>query len=383
MDDSNCFMNCGDILIHYSLIDPKTRRFFDKYLSEDAELLSDGTALSPDCEIRITPAFIEENRWLVNADEQDLSFREFQSLMLATGNELLYHHRALFHGAALLWKGRAWILTAPSGTGKTTQLRHWKRLLKREAKVINGDKPLLVCREDGTVWVYSSPWRGKERYGIPGLRAPLGGILLLKQGEENHIRRIDPGEAVLPLFTEFVSFPEDTGQIQCQAQILEQVLGTIPVWELTNLGDEKSAQITLETLQHFLEAETEDRIDLSSANFPVEGVKDCSRSRTGDREPKKGMLCPGIILIEIHGVYFLAADKEARKTCPYIREVNEIGAFIWKLLERGSEIPEIILQLRQEYDVPEDCDLEAEVETFIRTLKENHYMINESERYEV
>lgn len=34
---------------------------------------------------------------------------------------LLPYGRILFHGAAILWRGRAWIFTANSGTGKTTQ----------------------------------------------------------------------------------------------------------------------------------------------------------------------------------------------------------------------------------------------------------------------
>ena len=119
--------------------------------------------------------------------------------------------------------------------------------------MINGDKPLFECRDDSSVWVHSSPWRGKEKLGRPDMHAPLGGILLLEQGDHNEIRRLTPEEAVLPLFVEFVSYPECEDQIRGQAQILRQVLDTVPVWKLVNLGDEASARLTQQTLENYLE----------------------------------------------------------------------------------------------------------------------------------
>ena len=239
-------LNCGSFTICYSFVYPETVCFFGRYITE-----YDG--VSPEYSICVTPEYIEENHWLVDDGEKSHSFLEFQSLMLATGNELLLHNRALFHGAAILWKEKVWIFTAPSGTGKTTQVRHWKKLVKSTAKIINGDKPFLECRDDGFVWVHSSPWRGKEKYGRPGLSAPLGGIILLEQGNENQIMKMAPEEAVIPLFIEFVSYPENTEQIKHQADILDHVLSNVPVWKLVNLGDEDSAELTIETLNEYLE----------------------------------------------------------------------------------------------------------------------------------
>lgn len=242
--ESYC-LECGGLMIKYSFLHPETHSFFKEYLT-----LSNGAA---DMETQITPEYMQENRWLVDEKEQCLPFIEFQCLMLATGNALLTHHRALFHGVAILWRGKAWILTAPSGTGKTTQLRHWLRLQRKEIQVINGDKPLLECRKDGSVWVHSSPWKGKEGIGRKGLSASLGGIILLEQGKENQIHRMDLSEAVIPLFTEFVSYPENPDQIREQAGILRQMLEFAPVWKLINLGDEESARMTLNALADWME----------------------------------------------------------------------------------------------------------------------------------
>ncbi len=237
-------LDCGNLVIRYKFLYPETHRYFGNYLKETSDFLLPDICLSPE--------YLEENRWLVDQNEESSDFLEFQSLMIATGNFLLEYNRALFHGVALLWKERAWIITAPSGIGKTTQLKLWKKILKRDIKIINGDKPILECRNDETMWVYSSPWRGKEKYGLRDLCAPLGGIILLEQSKENQIVRITPKEAVLPLFVEFVSYPENTNQIRHQGFILNQIVNSIPIWKLTNVGDENSANLTLSTIENYL-----------------------------------------------------------------------------------------------------------------------------------
>ena len=85
----------------------------------------------------------------------------------------------------------------------------------------------------------------------------------------------------------------------------------------------------------------------------------------------------GIILTEIQDVFLLVADKEARKVCPYIRQINEMGASIWKQLENQKTLDEIIESILGEYEIPESYDITADVSAFITSLRENHY-INEA-----
>lgn len=68
----------------------------------------------------------------------------------------------LMHGAVVAWKDQGYLFTAPSGTGKSTHLALWKKYLGDQAEVINGDKPFLKVMED-EVWVYGTPWAGKEQ----------------------------------------------------------------------------------------------------------------------------------------------------------------------------------------------------------------------------
>lgn len=236
-------LNLGGYEMKYSFLIPDTCRLFGNYIKESSESSFD---------IRLTREYMESCRWLVTPDTED-RYLEFQSLMLATGNHLLGVHRALFHGVSFIWKDKAWIITAPSGTGKTTQYRHWRDFARHEIKVINGDKSVITCCEDGSVTVSSSPWQGKERLGHPDRCAELGGIILLEQGDHNEITRMFTAEAVYPLFIEFVSYPENAEQIRQQGRILEQMLGYAPVWKLVNKGDMESAVLPRDTLAAYLE----------------------------------------------------------------------------------------------------------------------------------
>lgn len=235
-----------DLVVNYSFLYSATADFFKDYLV-------DVNTTFDELDIKVDHDYLIENKWLVNQNNQSDATLEFLCLMLSTGNELLLHRKALFHAVAVKWNGLAWIITAPSGTGKTTQLRNWRSILKKNIQIINGDKPFISCHNNGDIWIYSSPWRGKEKLGEAGSFGKLGGIILLEQGKKNEIIRLDPEDAVLPLLAEFVSYPENIDQIKGEADILNSILDAVPVWKLTNLGDLDSSQLTIETITKYME----------------------------------------------------------------------------------------------------------------------------------
>lgn len=177
---------------------------------------------------------------------------EFNEIPGCVSSAILDRGCCLFHGAAFLWRGRAYIFTAPSGTGKSTQYVLWKELLGDGIRIINGDKPLLRLESDGTVWVHPSPWKGKEHMGSM-CSGPLGGIFLLEQGSANAVAALKPAQSAVPLFCQFL-FDAGTAESVHQVCRLEsRILETVPVWRLVNRGDADSARLGMETIIRYEE----------------------------------------------------------------------------------------------------------------------------------
>lgn len=211
------------------------------------------------------PTFREAEGWDIRVEDEDLKryplicptgvldpFSEAYLLMARASVFLLQYRRVLIHGVSFVWHGCALLFTAPSGTGKTTQLRHWQRLFGKQINLINGDKSVLALRDDGSFWLHPSPWMGKER-DVGFASAPLGGIVLLEQADHNSIRRIAPRESVLRIFQQFLVDGEDPKTAHALGALEDRLLYITPVWLLENLGDEASARLTYQTLLEYEE----------------------------------------------------------------------------------------------------------------------------------
>ena len=135
----------------------------------------------------------------------------------------------LMHGAVIAWKDQGYLFTAPSGTGKSTHLALWKKYLGDQAEVINGDKPFLKVTED-EVWVYGTPWAGKEQWQV-NKKVALKGICFLERGEKNSIQKIDSFSALPFLMRQvyFTDAPQSAGKTM---ELLDQMLKIVPLYRM-------------------------------------------------------------------------------------------------------------------------------------------------------
>ena len=232
------------IPINCSLRNADTISFLKGYLCQNS---------NPDAVVSVSDKLItafyknDSSTALTAADEYHL-------LHLVISNALLPFNRCVFHGTAFLWHDKAWLFSAPSGTGKTTQYRQWRRLYRDEVRILNGDKPILQFCDDGTIMVHPSPWKGKERMGSM-LKAPLGGIIYLQQGQENTIERMESQDAAVPIYRQFLFLPETEEAVRQVCRMEDKLLRNIPVWRLVNKGDAESAELTHDTLTKWLETD--------------------------------------------------------------------------------------------------------------------------------
>jgi len=148
-------------------------------------------------------------------------------LLRQVGLELLMHYSGMYiHGAAVLYKGKTYLFTAPSGTGKSTHVALWKQLLGEGAVILNGDKPFIRL-EDGQLLVYGGPWRGKEGWG-ENRSAPLGGIFVLRRGETDRVERIDDFDALNELLAATI-YPEDAQTTEKLVELVGCIIESVPI----------------------------------------------------------------------------------------------------------------------------------------------------------
>ena len=222
----------------------ETAQYYGHYL-EKAE--------DPNQSIEIPEDEIEKKCRIWNIP--DPAFEEYVLSCSYICDALMLKNRIVFHGASFLWRQKAYIFTAPSGTGKTTQIKHWLAKYGNEIEVLNGDKPILEFKDNGSVFVHPSPWKGKEGIGRDDIIAPLGGIILLKKAHHNTIERMSPDTAAKNLFCRFYSTFSSEKEILIAAQFLEHMVETVPVWQLANKGDTESTILTHEILETEVENE--------------------------------------------------------------------------------------------------------------------------------
>ncbi len=105
------------------------------------------------------------------------------------------------HSSSILYKGRAWLFSAASGTGKSTHARLWQELYK--TPVLNGDLNLIHIHNSMPI-VSGLPWCGTSGIYTPG-DFPLGGITLLKQHTQNNLQTLNKSERQLMVMQRFTS----------------------------------------------------------------------------------------------------------------------------------------------------------------------------------
>ena len=155
--------------------------------------------------------------------------------------ELLRHSGMMLHSSAVILDGRAYLFTAPSGTGKSTHTQLWLQQFGSRAQILNDDKPALR-KMDGTWYAYGTPWSGKTNLNIP-TRAPLAGICMLERGPENRIAPAGCKEALLYLMSQ-TQRPRQKELAENFLVLLDDLITTVPLWKLQCNMDPQAAQVS-------------------------------------------------------------------------------------------------------------------------------------------
>ena len=200
------------------------------------------TDASPDIAVKVTPEDIVYEKRL-NIRESEIegiqvvdykdSYLETLAVYRKIATKMLDFDTFLMHGAVVAVGEKAWLFTAPSGTGKTTHINLWLKNITG-SYVVNGDKPLIHIGDECTV--YGTPWAGKE-----GMNRNIGirlcGIVILNRGDENHIEKV-PMTQILPVLIQQSYRPKTRLELEKTLSLLSRLGRKIPMYQLyCNMND--------------------------------------------------------------------------------------------------------------------------------------------------
>lgn len=157
------------------------------------------------------------------------------TFLLAARRQGLY----VIHSASILYKERAWLFSAPSGTGKSTHANLWQQ--QYHALPLNGDLNLLGMR-DGEPVVYGLPWCGTS--GIFTTETyPLGGVIFLQQEKRNHVDPLTPDKRSLMLSQRLISPTWTKEMLQSSLRFCEQLEPLITCFLLRCTAQPEAADV--------------------------------------------------------------------------------------------------------------------------------------------
>ena len=371
--------------VKYSFRNPFTALFFDGFQKNGPDTGAGDDGSFEHVAVTDKQFTAEKSAFPLNATPEHI---EFKALIPVTSAALLSCAPVcIFHAAALTVFGKAWLIAAPSGVGKTTQLKNW-RLMQDvpDAGVISGDMPVLERLSDGSVMVHPSPWNGKEGYrGAPA--APLGGIICLERADlcgENSIRLLEPSERIEKCLGQFVCLPETGEQTERLARLADAALCGYPVWLLRNRGDAESTALMIKTIEHY-SAESSSGQGEAQGEAPrggpgVPAASGCAiiQNATETLSEAAGAVRysrrEGVLLERICGEYLLMADAAARKTLPFISAVNEPSAMIWEFIATPRDLQECVGMLGEEYPDVDRERLAADASAFLSEMEKKGYV---------
>lgn len=159
---------------------------------------------------------------------------------------LLATQRAvILHSAYIDYKGKAILFSAPSGTGKSTQAELW-RMNREGTEVVNGDRSILTCR-DGIPEANGLPFCGTSKI-YKKKTLPIRAIVVLRQGKQNVIHRLQPLEAVQWLLSECNVMFGIRQDVENTMDLLTELVQSVPVFWFFCLPDVSAVSVLEQAL---------------------------------------------------------------------------------------------------------------------------------------
>lgn len=147
---------------------------------------------------------------------------------------LIRKDRLCLHAACVETPLGGILFSGPSGIGKSTQAELWCKY--RDARQINGDRPILQRTDDG--WLaWGSPYAGSSRVYVND-SCSVTAIVMLRQAKECSLRRLTAPEAFRAVWSGLTVHTWDEAFVTLACDLAMDLAAIVPVYEFCCTPDE-------------------------------------------------------------------------------------------------------------------------------------------------
>lgn len=158
-------------------------------------------------------------------------------------NALLEKEILLIHGSVIVTNDEAYMITGPSGVGKSYRSKQWITHIPR-SYFLNGDKPYIIT-SNNCIMACGSPWCGKERFSSNKI-VPLRTVFFLERAVKTEITRLSFGDA-FPLLLKQTYIPFDIPERLLTIKLLKRMETGVDYYRFLSTKDSESVVKAFET----------------------------------------------------------------------------------------------------------------------------------------
>lgn len=211
--------NIADIIVDLDVQYPRLKRQIEDYKYDGDR--------KTNVKIRFEEQFFKDR--LIDFPHLDCDTIEYMFLGAEYYTALVHFNGMMLHSSCVVYDGKAYLFSAPSGTGKSTHTQLW---LKRfpGSYILNDDKPAIRITENG-IYAYGTPFSGKTDLNV-NTGVPIGGICVIERSEINKIETLPTDEALFSIMNQTVR-PSKEDEMDKMLDTLDKVVSNVPVYRLS------------------------------------------------------------------------------------------------------------------------------------------------------
>ena len=228
----------ADLMVEYHTLHEKVEKQLKEYLFDFSR---------PDLFFEIKQSDIDEERHIdiESASRRNDRMLEITVAFRKLAEKLPMFDGAVFHSCLIGVNNRAIAFSASSGTGKTTHMLRWQKLLGENLTIINGDKPILRFVDD-KLYGYGSPWMGKEWMGC-NKKELLTDICKIERSETNETIPLSKDEAI-ELLMQQIYMPFDPQMRLKTIALVYRIAEKVKFWKIKCNMDLEAAEVAYKVI---------------------------------------------------------------------------------------------------------------------------------------